>query len=74
MRGAAGLAMARVNTSAIERELDRIRSLGLEQLRLEWRRLHHSEPPKISRDLPGSARRTRRKLMLQNRTRSWDTR
>ena len=43
--------MARVNEPAIERELDRIRSLGLEGLRLEWRRLYHSEPPKISRDL-----------------------
>ena len=43
--------MARVNKPAIERELDRIRSLGLEGLRLEWRRLYHSEPPKISRDL-----------------------
>lgn len=43
--------MASVNTRAIERELDRIRSLGLEELRLEWRRLYHSEPPKISRDL-----------------------
>jgi hypothetical protein len=31
--------MAGVNTRAIERKLDRIRSLGLEELRLEWRRL-----------------------------------
>jgi hypothetical protein len=38
-------------TRAIERELDRIRSLGLEELRVEWRRLYHSEPPRISRDL-----------------------
>jgi len=36
---------------AIERKLDRIRSLRLEELRLEWRRLYHSEPPKISRGL-----------------------
>jgi hypothetical protein len=43
--------MARAGTRAIERELDRIRSLGLEELRAEWRRLYHSEPPKISRDL-----------------------
>jgi Protein of unknown function (DUF2924) len=43
--------MARVGTRAIERELDRIRSLGLEQLRAEWRRLYHSDPPKISHDL-----------------------
>jgi hypothetical protein len=47
--------MARANTRAIERELDRIRSLGLEELRLEWRRLYHSEPPKISRNLFGLA-------------------
>jgi hypothetical protein len=43
--------MARVATHAVERELDRIRSLNLEELRLEWRRLYHGEPPKISRDL-----------------------
>jgi Protein of unknown function (DUF2924) len=43
--------MAQVGTRAIERELDRIRSLDLEQLRAEWRRLYHGEPPKISRDL-----------------------
>ena len=43
--------MARVDTRAIERELDRIRSLDLEKLRCEWRRLYHSEPPRISRDL-----------------------
>jgi hypothetical protein len=43
--------MARVDTQAIERELDRIRSLDLEGLRSEWRRLYHSNAPKISRDL-----------------------
>ena len=43
--------MSSVDKRAIERELDRIRSLGLEELRLEWRRLFHSDPPKISRDL-----------------------
>ena len=43
--------MAGVNTRAIERKLDRIRSLGLEELRLEWRQLYHSDAPKISRDL-----------------------
>jgi hypothetical protein len=32
-------------------EIDRIRSLGLEDLRREWRRLNHAEPPRISRDL-----------------------
>lgn len=37
--------------SAIERELDRIKSFNLEELRLEWRRLYRSEPPKISRNL-----------------------
>jgi hypothetical protein len=34
-----------------EGEIDRIRSLGLEELRREWRRLNHAEPPRISRDL-----------------------
>src|SRR5438445_7600280 len=43
--------MADVNTRAIERKLDRIRSLGLEELRLEWRGLYHSDAPRISRDL-----------------------
>ena len=43
--------MAGADTRAIERELDRIRSLDLEGLRSEWRRLYHSDPPKISRDL-----------------------
>jgi hypothetical protein len=43
--------MAGADTRAIERELDRIRSLDLEGLRGEWRRLYLSVPPKISRDL-----------------------
>src|ERR1043166_3525882 len=43
--------MASANASAIERELDRCRSLGVEELRREWRRLYHSDAPKISRDL-----------------------
>ena len=43
--------MADVNIRAIERKLDRIRSLGREELRVEWRRLYHSDAPKISRDL-----------------------
>jgi len=43
--------MASVDTRAIEGEIDRIRSLGLEDLRREWRRLNHGEPPRISRDL-----------------------
>ena len=43
--------MASMDTRAIESELDRIRSLDPEGLRSEWRRLYHSDPPKISRDL-----------------------
>ena len=43
--------MASMDSRAIEGEIDRIRSLGLEALRREWRRLSHSEPPRISRDL-----------------------
>ena len=43
--------MARSDIRAIEREFDRIRSLSLAELRLEWQRLYHSEPPKISRNL-----------------------
>ncbi len=45
------LAMASVDTRAIEGEINRIRSLGLEDLRREWRRLDHAELPRISRDL-----------------------
>jgi hypothetical protein len=40
-----------MDTGAIASEIDRIRSLGLEDLRREWQRLYHSEPPRISRDL-----------------------
>jgi hypothetical protein len=43
--------MAGTNAPAIERKLDRLRMLGLEELRGEWLRLHPSEPPRISRDL-----------------------
>src|ERR1700730_14078723 len=45
------LAMALMDSRAIEGEITRIRSLGLEELRREWRRLNHGEPPRISRDL-----------------------
>jgi hypothetical protein len=40
-----------LDTRAIEGEINRIRSLGLEELRREWRRLYHSDAPRISRDL-----------------------
>jgi len=43
--------MASVDPRAIEGKIDRIRSLGLVELRCEWRRLHRGEPPRISRDL-----------------------
>lgn len=43
--------MARSDKSAVERELDRTRSLKSAELRLEWKRLYQSSPPKISRDL-----------------------
>jgi Protein of unknown function (DUF2924) len=43
--------MADVDTRAVEGEITRLRSLGLEDLRHEWRRLYHREPPRISRDL-----------------------
>jgi hypothetical protein len=43
--------MPEMDTGAIAGEIDRIRSLGLEDLRREWRRLYHSEPPRISRGL-----------------------
>ena len=37
--------MARQNRGAIEGEIDRLRSLDLEELRRDWRRLYHGEPP-----------------------------
>ncbi len=43
--------MTSVQTSAIERELDRIRLLRLEELHREWRHLHDRDAPRISRDL-----------------------
>ncbi len=43
--------MPGIDAGAIEDEIDRIRSLGPEDLRREWRRLYHAEPPRISRDL-----------------------
>jgi hypothetical protein len=36
---------------AIEGELNRLRSLGTQELRDEWRRLYHGDAPRLSRDL-----------------------
>jgi hypothetical protein len=43
--------MANAAPKAIEDEINRLRSLALDELRGEWRRLFASEPPQISRDL-----------------------
>jgi Protein of unknown function (DUF2924) len=43
--------MARQNARAIEGEISRLRSLSLEELRGEWRRLYRGDAPKLSRDL-----------------------
>lgn len=43
--------MATPDTAAIERELDRIHSLGVAELRTEWWRLNRGAPPKLSREL-----------------------
>jgi hypothetical protein len=43
--------MAGPDTRTIEGEINRLRSLGLEELRSEWRRLYHGDAPRISRDL-----------------------
>ncbi len=43
--------MTSVDPEAIEGEIDHLRSLDLEGLRREWRRLYHREPPRLSRDL-----------------------
>ena len=68
--------MAKETRRAIEGEINRLRSLALDELRGEWRHLYASEPPQISRDLlvlglgyrlqeidqGGLGRATRRKL------------
>jgi hypothetical protein len=73
------LGMTGMDTRASEGEIDRLRSLGLEDLRREWRRLYHGAPPRISRDLRvlalgyrlqeiahgGLSKATRRKLQRQ---------
>jgi hypothetical protein len=43
--------VAKVTRRAIEDEVNRLRSLALEELRGEWRRLYSNEPPQFSRDL-----------------------
>jgi hypothetical protein len=43
--------MVKVEKTAIEHKLDRLRSLGREELRLEWRQLYQADAPRISRDL-----------------------
>ena len=43
--------MALLEPGAIEDEIARLRSLDLEGLRREWRRLYHKDPPRLSRDL-----------------------
>ena len=67
---------------AIEAEIGRIRSLGSEELRQEWRRLYGGDAPRISRDLlvlaigyriqeieqGGLGKATRRKLLTIAKT------
>jgi Protein of unknown function (DUF2924) len=43
--------MAKAAPRAIEDEINRLRSLALDELRGEWQRLYAGEPPQISRDL-----------------------
>lgn len=43
--------MAMPDASAIECELDRIRLLGIAELRTEWQRINRGAPPKLSREL-----------------------
>jgi Protein of unknown function (DUF2924) len=68
--------VTRRDSRTIEGEIDRLRSLGRDELRDEWRRLYHGEAPRLSRDLlvlalgyrlqemaqGGLGRATRRKL------------
>lgn len=73
--------MSKADSRALEGEIARIRSLGLEELRREWR-LENSDPPQISRDLlvlalsyrvqerhyGGLSKATRRKLQAISKT------
>ena len=43
--------MVGLDRRAIEGEINRFRSLGIEELRREWRRLYHGDAPRISRNL-----------------------
>ena len=43
--------MTELDTTAIEGEIARLRSLGPEYLCREWRRLYGSDAPRVSRDL-----------------------
>jgi hypothetical protein len=43
--------MTELDAPAIEGEIARLRSLSLEELRREWRRMHDSDAPRVSRDL-----------------------
>ncbi len=75
--------MTASDADAIERELDRIYSLGVAALRTEWRRLNRVAPPKLSRELfalalayqlqeqehGGLSKSTRRKLQVM--AKSW---
>lgn len=45
------LAQSTFNGVGLDAEVERLRALGLEDLRQEWRRLWRSEPPRLSRDL-----------------------
>jgi hypothetical protein len=40
-----------VPRATIEQEIERLQSLDLGALRCQWRRLYHSAPPRLSRDL-----------------------
>lgn len=71
-----------IERAALETEIERLRALGLDDLRREWRRLWHAEPPRISRDLlvlglgyrlqelaqAGLGKTTRRKLQTLAKT------
>jgi hypothetical protein len=43
--------MVKAAPKAVESEINRLRSLALDELRGEWQRLCATEPPQISRDL-----------------------
>ncbi|HEV3189608.1 MAG TPA: DUF2924 domain-containing protein [Polyangiaceae bacterium] len=45
------MTQSRSDLAVVDAEIGQVRSLDIDALRREWRRMYHSEPPQLSRDL-----------------------